>query len=100
MESTTRERFDSIDAIRKAHDSTGGFWFSPDTMRFFGTRIHDAVYGGRVFVTSEQPPHGPRNYSVRMITDDYRIETLGEFGGYETRDAAHRAAQRLAETML
>lgn len=45
-----------------------GHWFSFDTMKFFKTILYDIAYeikGVRYFITSEKPPFGPRQYSIR-----------------------------------
>lgn len=78
------------------------YWFTPDTMRFFRTRI--GVYRpGRVpgvagwFVTSEQPPHEARGYAVRFALMDGTIETVGRTCEYATRDRAVREMLRLSK---
>mgnify|MGYP001280628104 FL=1 len=51
-----------IKALTKAQ---GYNFFSPDTMQFFDSVIEDDVFGGCVFVTSEQNGYGnPRLYTV------------------------------------
>ena len=85
----------------------GRHWFDRDTMRFFGTRISQDIYtvyddethvpSKSYFVTSEQPPHGPRKYSVRVYDWATReIDNFGTFCGYATlrgaKNAAHYAA--------
>lgn len=92
--------------------ATGSHFFDPDTMRFFGSRINAALYGGRFFVSSEQHRSmwgspawgGARRYTVRVARyvpgdDTLQIDTVGEFGEHATRAAAHRAAQQLADTV-
>ena len=102
--------------IRAIADHAGSFYFSPDTMRFFSSRILPdawqidgyATAPGRryVFVTSER--HGddaPRHYAVRLATlvtaRDGRpaidIDTVGEY--HDTAYAAKRAASRLADEL-
>ena len=59
-----------------------GFFFSADAMRFFKSRLsQDAYKVGSVyyFVTSEQGPDGIRAYTVRMMTAERTIETVGKF---------------------
>lgn len=63
----------TINDIKAAVRATGSHWFDPDTMRFFGTRVSETVYqgsGGVYFVTSEKPPHGPRQCTVRRFNPD------------------------------
>lgn len=96
--------FQSITEIKQACRARGGHWFDPDTMRFFGSRVHTPVYPtpwGAYFVTSEKESDGAgRFYSVRSACSQGEqrgsIETAGEFQGYASRTGAHRAAQRLA----
>ena len=92
----TRGPYTSMREIERANDRAGNHWFKPDTLRFFGSRVGEDVYGGRLFVTSEKPPHGARAWSIRAALDDGTIETVGEFLGYGSRAAAHRAARALA----
>jgi hypothetical protein len=73
----------TADALKRVYHERrpAEYWFSPDTMRFFGTRIGKVVQVGQVwlFITSEKPPHGPRAYSVRRMTETGDISTVGEF---------------------
>ena len=96
--------------IKEIERKTGGHWWDKSSMRFFGTRVHEAVYegpGGVFFVTSERPPHGPRRCSVREFVLEPEegqaphhvkgsIETRGEFCAYR-RYIAHRLARLAAK---
>tara|TARA_Y100001938_G_scaffold147224_1_gene227962 strand:- start:89 stop:409 length:321 start_codon:yes stop_codon:yes gene_type:complete len=74
------------------------YFFSPDTMRFFSSRIQTTPpYKGRVFVTSERMNwNSPRYYTVRVIQPSGNIETIGDFQGFATRQSAHRFAEKYA----
>lgn len=86
-------------------------YFSPDTMRFFDSRVCSEVTmahdGTAYFVTSERYDEStPRLYSVRRYYparngERAHIETVGGFLRYTSRsgalDAARRAAATLAE---
>ena len=65
-------------------------------MRFFRSRIHDVVYGGCVFVTSEKHvtwrTEHPRYYTVRYMDNKGNVHTIGEFQGFDTRSKAHTFA--------
>lgn len=66
--------FKSIHEVRVANKSSGYFFFSRNTMRFFDSRIESKLYHGRFFITSEQL-HGslgsnPRKYTIRYAKDD------------------------------
>jgi len=98
--------FRSIDAIRAANKSAGWHWFSPETMRFFNTRICGTLHGGRFFVTSERisPRGGVRRYTVRVAHHDGAVSTVpGTVGGeqwgmghYPTLLSARKVAARIA----
>ncbi len=86
----------TITEIKKANKGTGGHWFDPDTMRFFGSRILPTVYGGTVFITSEYTgfDRTGRAYTVRQfIPETGEVNKVGEFLGYATRAEAVKAAK-------
>lgn len=93
----------------------GSYWFTPDTMRFFGSRVSESTIrrlpdadGCEVwrFVSSETDAHGEdRRYSVREIrfwgewkeslgraVERCTVDTLGDFRGYATSREAKRDA--------
>ena len=87
----------TIEAVQEANRTAGLYWFSTATLAFFRSRILPTIYGGCVFVSSEQ--HGtdnPRVYSVRIAIEGGDIETLGNFGCYETRGEAVAVAKTAA----
>ena len=90
----------TIDAIKSANRVRGMFFFDPDTMRFFASRVLSEVYqgpGGVYFVTSERPPHGARHYTVRRFEPPTgRVSTASGFGHYASAGGAKGAARRLA----
>lgn len=91
-------------------ERAGNTFFGADELRYFSSRIGAAVYASRYFITSERYRdfHGseePRLYTVRefKLWNDpadgrprISIDTVGEFQGYTSRDAAHRVARELA----
>lgn len=81
----------TIAEVKALNERNGGCWFQPAEMRFFGTRIESGVIAGQYFVSSEQPPHGPRQYSVRSFDEKGSVDTVGEFCGYDTKAAAMAA---------
>jgi hypothetical protein len=105
MEHTEQRTFESLANIRAANYNIGHHWFDAGTLRFFGSRVHDELYGGRYFVTSERDSGfgslgaawgGARRYTVRVANADGSIDTVGEFGQYASRSGAHAAAARFA----
>lgn len=85
--------FSSIAAIKKANRDAGHHFFDRESMKFFASKIHDGVIGGKYFITSEQPPHGPRVYSIREANDSGHISTV-EKGLATLSDARNRARSR------
>jgi hypothetical protein len=79
------------------------YWFGKGATRFFGTRVHLQVYGGRWFITSEgltgsQDPN--RGFCVRRIEDDGRIRTEGMMNDCPDLETAIRKARALAEQAM
>lgn len=69
-------------------------WFSHGAMNFFGTRLSRTAWriGNEYrFVTSEQPPYGPRAFSVRVMDETGKIDTPAGVCAYPTAYAARRA---------
>lgn len=93
--------FNSTDEIKAHAKQSGSHFFDKTTMEFFDSRVGRAVFGGRFFITSEQFHHGdeslPRMWTIRKVTDDGSIETVGRFQQYATPNEAVKAAQALAE---
>lgn len=92
--------FNTIGEIREFARDHGSHFFDSDTMRFFRSRVLRTVFGGRYFVTSEQfvmrAYAGPRRYTVRAVTSDGNVTTIGEFQAYATARDAAKAARALA----
>lgn len=89
--------YHSMDEVRHANANAGYHWFEPETLRFFRSRVSDALYGGRYFVSSERfDAHSPRRYTVRRANDDGSIDTVGEFQGFRTHQQATARAKHLA----
>lgn len=89
----------SIDAIKKANAEAGSFYFSPDTMRFFKSRVMSDVFpleDGALFVTSERREGDVRRYTIRRAWDDGDITTLDGFQAYTSRNGALKAAKKAA----
>jgi hypothetical protein len=92
--------FETVEAIKEANRRKGGHFFDKATMRAFRTRLGDAVYGGRYFITSEQRPEesgrpAPRLYTVREADPDGAVRTVGDFQAYTTTAQARAAIREL-----
>lgn len=84
-------------AVKHLNELNGGCWFDEGTMRFFGTKVESEVLHGRYFISSEQPPHGSRKFTVRSFDDHGAIDTVGEFCAYHNKaDAIEALEEHLA----
>jgi hypothetical protein len=91
----------TIPELRALNRAQGYNFFSPETLRFFNSMVEDEVFGGCIFVTSEQNGYrNPRLYTVRAIRANGSIETLSEFQEFETREQALSEAQSLASQIV
>ena len=69
------------DIKRLATEGKSPYFFSPDTMRFFSSKVFPDVKQvdrGYLFITSEKFGEAPRHYQVRHITLDGSINYYGE----------------------
>ena len=93
--------FTSIGHIIDSNKKAGRHFFDPAAMRGFRSRIHNAVYGGSTFVTSEQFSFRgrtePREYRVRVAMADGSIKSLDS--RFKTRALAHENAKWLGESL-
>lgn len=106
-----RPNFRSLDEIKRANEDSGFYWFSPDTLRFFRSRISDTIHpardgSGAFFVSSEQQrlfdgALARRTYSVRFAWAGNGGQKRGDVdnikGEYSSSAQAHRAAKAFAE---
>ena len=72
----------NITGIKKlAKDGKSPYFFSPDTMRFFNSKVYQdvkKVEKGYLFITSEVFGDEPRHYQVRHITLNGVINYYGK----------------------
>jgi len=70
----------NITDIKKlATEGKSPYFFSPDTMRFFNSKVYShikEVKNGFLFITSEVFGDNPRHYQLRLISLDGSIESL------------------------
>lgn len=96
--------FSTIQAIKDANANAGYFFFEPDTLRFFRSRILPTVHpvpNGGLFVTSEQfedsrGNRDARKYTIRFAHDSGKIESVGEFQTWSGSRTAQRVAASFA----
>lgn len=81
--------------VRQANKEIDHHFFDRNTMHFFGTKIESTLYAGRYFITSEQPPHGPRLFTIREAQPDGQVKTVGDAHGFKFKDDAREAIRAL-----
>lgn len=92
-----RDSLESAYLTGRAQQQKVGHWFTPKTMRFFKSRIHD-VYtvlgsdGDWVFLTSECAPNSPRRYTMRVMDKTGDIRAPHGYESFETLRQARAAA--------
>ena len=70
------------DIKRLATEGKSPHFFSPDTMRFFNSKVYNhirKVEKGFLFITSEVFGDEPRHYAIRFINLEGSIDTLKEY---------------------
>lgn len=82
--------------VKQTNKAHGYYWFEKDTMRFFRSRVSNAVYGGRYFISSEQFDYeSPRLYTIREAYDDGGIHDASEFQEFTSWQQAKHAIDAL-----
>lgn len=80
----------------KLNASKGYHWFESGTIEFFGSRISNWDENSGLFITSEQPPHGDRSYTIRQANfETGQVSTIGEFCQYDSKASALAAMNKL-----
>lgn len=71
----------TIADVKQANKDAGYYFFSRDTMRFFGTRIESALYKNNTFITSDYTgfERNNRAYSVRVFHPETGIVNTAKF---------------------
>ena len=89
----------NVDQLKRYNRERGLYYFSPETMRFFRSRVAPGVintWEGVVFITSEQFDYNsPRLYTARIIREDGTVDNLAgcEFQQFENLYHARKFAK-------
>lgn len=86
-------QFKTVNQIVAFVESKGvSHFFDVNTMRFFKSKLQCGVYGehGQYFITSEKNPRGVRAFTVRMVTEDGHVSTVGDFHSHSTLAKAQK----------
>lgn len=95
----------TIDDAKRINKEKGRHWFSPDTMKFFKSRIEKKsltfgqLINDKYFITSEQYDYNsPRLYSVRAFNKKTgAVKTVGDFQEFKSKAKARDFAWCLAD---
>lgn len=89
----------NIGDIKELNRKAGQHWFSPDTMKFFKSKVpqdHVGLFGNKYFITSEKSPYDKRKYSIREWKGKTKsIDTVGDFGSLNSKAQAERVLKKL-----
>ena len=71
----------TIADVKQANKDAGYYFFSRDTMRFFGTRIVSTLYKNNTFITTDYTgfERNNRAYSVRVFHPETGIVNTAKF---------------------
>ena len=85
--------FETIDEVKEANKELGHHFFSPDTMKFFASRVESSLYKNQTFITSEKKCFDDytRVYCVRKALSNGSIETV------ERQISSIEEARKIAE---
>lgn len=81
----------TIEDIKAYATANGSFFFSPDSMRFFSSRLSSTTYFGGIFITSEVYGDRKRVYTVRRVLESGTIVALSD--KFSTLSQAKSAAK-------
>ena len=91
--------FTDIKAIIRNNKRQGYQFFDPKTMAFWGSAVHNELYGGCVFVTKDDDFQRNTMYSVRVAMDDGSIHSYA-FNEFETSADAHSKAKQIGMAIV
>lgn len=95
--------------VRQRNAELGGFYFSPDTMRYFNSILYDLIYHldetgttGFIIVSNKKDDEGPREFNVVHFFPTVRPDgiewlDLRTRGSYATLEEATRAAEKITD---
>lgn len=77
----------------------GNYFFDPDTIRFWNSRVEAGMFPNNTFVTSEDNfDRSKILYTARKYDwDNHSVETIGEFQQFATLEEAVRFARYYEE---
>jgi hypothetical protein len=88
----------TVEDLKRVNAELGEYYFSPDTMRFFRSRVAEGInhtLDGIVFITSEQfDDNSPRLYTIRIMNEEGYVHELAcEFQQFKSLREARKHAR-------
>ena len=81
----SKTMFSNIMQVKEANKKLGRHVFSAETMRFFGSKVVSDLIAGQYFVTSDDNfDRTTKLFTIRIDEADGSVDTVGEFGEFET----------------
>lgn len=83
----------------KLNKKSGSYFFNPETMRFWDSKIETDLIEDKYFITSEKTANGKdRKFTIREFNGDYSIiNDIGEFLEHSTLSDAEAALTNYLE---
>lgn len=88
----------TLTEFMRLNKQVGNYWFSPDTLAFFESHVHDFDESSGVFITSECGPFGkgPRAYTIRRADfETGKVSNIGKFQEFATLTQARTKAKKI-----
>lgn len=82
----------TISQVKQLNADKGFFWFTPETMRFFNSKIESELIYEKYFITSERMETSlPKRYTVRKVNwETGNIKTICNFRAFKTLNEAKK----------
>lgn len=88
--------YKSIEQIEEHNRANGKNFFDPKTKKYWKSIIYSEIVNGHFFVTSEKSFDGEKRlYTLRIVLDGGRIDTIGKFQQFPTKELALKYARTL-----
>lgn len=91
----------TIADLKEKNKELGHHFFSPETMRFFGSKIESGILGGNYFITSEKNfDDTKREFKVRSFAQNGKVNGNPLGKTFETKEQAKDAIKEHTKKLL
>lgn len=93
--------FKTMSDVKAKNKEIGHFFFDPDTMKFWDSKVESTLYKGTYFITSEKhaTEGKPRQFSIRQVLRTGEIITVGRGREYSSLESARDAVKELVKRL-